>query len=155
MKIGVIGDSHQGFQNIKSSLKHFDGVEFIIHTGDNYEDKEFIQRNYNVKVIAVKGNCDYIGDEEVVIKINGYNFFICHGHNYNVKHHLTDLIKKAKAQRADVAIFGHTHIPYNRMEGSLLLLNPGSLSYPRGGSSKSCCLLELGDSIKIKHIALE
>ena len=40
----------------------------------------------------------------------------------------------AQEQQAQVALFGHTHIPYCRQEGGLWLLNPGAC----GGRAPSC-----------------
>ena len=40
----------------------------------------------------------------------------------------------AQEQQAQVALFGHTHIPYCRQEGGLWLLNPGAC----GGRTPSC-----------------
>ncbi|KAB3530030.1 YfcE family phosphodiesterase [Alkaliphilus serpentinus] len=154
MKIGVIGDSHQVYQNIKAAMENLKDVELIIHTGDHYEDLVFIRRTYNIEAIGVKGNCDYTGEDEIITTINGRNFFICHGDHYNVKFNLFDLYNKAKELRADVAIFGHTHIPFNRIEGNILFINPGSISYPRGSSSKCCCILELGRDINVKHMTI-
>ena len=32
---------------------------------------------------------------------------------------------------ADLAVFGHTHIPFYENSGNLILLNPGSIKYTR------------------------
>ena len=42
----------------------------------------------------------------------------------------------AKA-RADVLIFGHTHVPYVRRFGAGIILNPGSVGQPRDGNPKA------------------
>lgn len=41
------------------------------------------------------------------------------------------------------ALFGHTHIPLVEAQGDVLLVNPGSLSRPRGGSAPGCALLTI------------
>ena len=40
-----------------------------------------------------------------------------------------------------MVLYGHTHMPDLSADGSRLLLNPGSLSRPRGGSVESCALI--------------
>ena len=38
---------------------------------------------------------------------------------------------EAVARGFDIAMFGHTHRPFYENKNGLILLNPGSLSYPR------------------------
>ena len=45
-------------------------------------------------------------------------------------------------QKHDIFLFGHIHLPrlYENEEG-ILILNPGSASYPRGGNPASYAIL--------------
>ena len=73
-------------------------------------------------------------------------FFLTHGHRYGVKYSTEALAAAAGAAGADVALYGHTHVPYTAtlpagatvggvvLAKPLLLLCPGSLGEPRGGA---------------------
>ena len=54
-----------------------------------------------------------------------------HGHGYYVSRDTKSLRRAATARGIDVVMFGHTHRPYLDVEGELMVINPGSLSYPR------------------------
>ena len=45
---------------------------------------------------------------------------------YGVKYDLDTLAEAAAARGAEVALFGHTHIPLEEQRGTVLLFNPGS-----------------------------
>jgi putative phosphoesterase len=40
---------------------------------------------------------------------------------------------------ADVIVLGHTHVPFAHRQGRVLVINPGSCSEPRDGSTLACC----------------
>jgi predicted phosphodiesterase len=44
-------------------------------------------------------------------------------------------IDEIEAVSADILLVGHTHVPYIRMIGDKVLLNPGSIGQPRAGGS--------------------
>ncbi|WP_041720360.1 YfcE family phosphodiesterase [Alkaliphilus metalliredigens] len=157
MKIGVLGDSHGGFENIGLAMKHLGHVNLIIHTGDHYRDRSYIEENYHIKTIGVSGNCDQEGPDEVVQIIHGKKYFISHGHIYGVTHGINGIFYRGKELGADVVIFGHTHVPLNVKEEGMIILNPGSVSSPRGDSQKSCALMEIGAHrhLKVSLIELE
>jgi putative phosphoesterase len=50
-----------------------------------------------------------------------------HGDIYRVKNGLEALVRKALAEKATVALFGHTHTPLVQSEEGVLLVNPGTL----------------------------
>ena len=52
--------------------------------------------------------------------------FYTHGHMYGVKYDLDTLADAAAARGAQVALFGHTHIPLAETRGRVFLFNPGS-----------------------------
>ena len=43
----------------------------------------------------------------------------------------TDLVNAAKAKDCRVALYGHTHVPMIEHDKDVLVMNPGSLTYPR------------------------
>ena len=58
---------------------------------------------------------------------------------------LETIKEEARARKADIVMFGHTHKPHlEYCEDGLVVLNPGSLSYPRqDGRKPSYMLMEL------------
>ena len=62
---------------------------------------------------------------------------------------------RAEQERCGAALFGHTHIQWIETRGGVLLVNPGSLSRPRGGSPCGCALLTIEQGeIRAQPIAL-
>ncbi len=45
-------------------------------------------------------------------------------------------------QKFDIVILGHTHCRMVRLDGSTLIINPGSLGQPRDGSGYGYCILD-------------
>ena len=45
----------------------------------------------------------------------------------------------------DIALFGHIHVPVDEEWEGIRILNPGSISRPRGGSKKSYLILEMDE----------
>ena len=58
---------------------------------------------------------------------------------------LQNLVYLAQEYECRAVCFGHTHVPVNEIENGIRLLNPGSLSNPRGGSQPSCALMVATD----------
>ncbi|MBO5715904.1 MAG: metallophosphoesterase family protein [Clostridia bacterium] len=117
----------------------------VIFLGDGLNDL-FLCREYdNIINYAVRGNCD-IGiyfspyGEEIplyrTISFGNHKIFMTHGHTLNVKYDREELCRAAAAENADIALFGHTHVPtleyikkgsIRGVERDLVLFNPGSL----------------------------
>jgi hypothetical protein len=136
MLIGVIADSHNRISDYDLVLQRLNDVEIIIHAGDLVRDATDLGLATGKKVIVVSGNCELSTDvsSETEIDIEGWELLITHGHQYGVKAGLDRLLNRASKQRADVIIFGHTHIPHLATYRKILVLNPGSIALPRGGS---------------------
>ena len=84
-------------------------------------------------VYCVRGNCDFYLSlpEEQDVRIGGHHIFMTHGHLYGVGFSVDRLVAAAKRRGADIALFGHTHVPAFRQADGVTLLNPGSISLPR------------------------
>lgn len=119
-------------------------VDFYIHLGDYIKDAKEILGEMNKSYIAVKGNCDIIdGEEEVIIHLNEKKFFISHGHRYNVKYGYNNIYYRALEWEADIVLFGHTHMPISLWYQGTLFFNPGSISFPRGGSQATYGIIDI------------
>ncbi len=133
MKILVYSDSHGCKSNVLSMLDKEKDADFCFFLGDGIgEAQECAEIHPHIKHIMVKGNCDYysMGSTIAYKYIDGLTFVACHGHEFNVKRWLTDLIEQTKSVRGNIALYGHTHIrnTYNDGASGVFLLNPGSLA---------------------------
>ena len=135
MKIVIISDTHGDDRVIDQVIARETPFDYLIHCGDSETGLGRYRDPANpYKFFAVKGNCDY-GDVFPAIRnerILFYNVLITHGHHENVRYGNRDLYKVGVANRADIILFGHTHVPEIAEEGSILFINPGSPTYPRG-----------------------
>lgn len=154
MKIAVFSDTHNEVDKCLEVLNKNKDINLIIHLGDNSSDVDIIKKHTEIEIINVKGNCDInlnIEDEKV-LEIKGVKIFITHGHKYGVKTSLNSIYYRAKELNANIVLFGHSHIPINVLNDNVLLLNPGSITLPKGGHKKSFGLIEITDSIKSKIV---
>ena len=78
-----------------------------------------------------------------IVQAAGYQILLVHGHRHSVDVSLEVLLNSAQAMNCDIAVFGHTHMPFAEEFSSILALNPGSLSRPRGRSKASFAVLAL------------
>ena len=158
MKILIVSDSHGNSDRI---FRAYDAEkpDMVIHLGD-IEDNvaQVADRLGSPKTpcVFIKDNCDYLSQRELqgfsVFTLKKHRFYCTHGHHVKVNYGLDTLLYTAEENNCDIALYGHTHIPLNEfMEGSfggpkIHVLNPGSISLPRGGSQRSYMVMELYDS---------
>lgn len=130
-KILVVSDSHGDDQILKTILDKFaNQVDLLIHTGDS----EFSSDNPLVeKFNLVKGNMDFVSfPKELVLKLGDDTILVTHGHLFSVGISLTSLTLEGQEVGADMIFYGHTHELLATIENKTLIVNPGSISYPRG-----------------------
>lgn len=145
MRILVISDTH-GARPLMDALVPFikEEVDLILHAGDNFKDSVYLREQTGVDVIAVKGNCDYEKvEDEIVFEVEGVTILLTHGHKLGVKMNTKILENVAKNKNANIAIFGHTHVKYEKIQRGIQIINPGSLSLPRDGDRGSYVLLDV------------
>ena len=103
------------------------------------------------KVVCVKGNCDSEVDEMISrfsfienmeLFISGKRVYLSHGHkiNWEFPHYYGDII-----------IFGHLHTGFIKNENGVIIVNAGSVSLPKNGTSNSYIVLT-DDKIELKDI---
>ena len=140
MKILVLSDSHAALSFMRRCI---DAIkpDTVIHLGDYYDDGTAMAEEYPyIKFYQVPGNCDahrgYIPDPETRMEtLGGVRILMTHGHRHHVKQTLIRLVADARASRAAVVLFGHTHSADCQMEEEgLWVLNPGSCGF-YGGSA--------------------
>lgn len=146
MRILILSDTHgelSKFRSLYNKLKKEFPVDRIVHCGDYARDASAIRSATGLPVLSVPGNCD--GDYQEggpVLETEAGNFFVCHGHMYNVQKDLQNLYYKTLESGCVGALFGHTHRGiFLEMDG-IYLMNPGSLTKPRDGSGGTFGILE-------------
>ena len=129
-KLLVLSDSHGGRAAIERVLmKESKSIDALIFLGDGLRDLELALTLYpKLRAYSVAGNCDYgaLEPTDGLAAFDGVVIFYTHGHMYGVKYDLDTLADAASARGAEVALFGHTHIPHAETRSGVFLFNPGS-----------------------------
>lgn len=141
MKIIVLSDSHGNTQALVDAVYN-ENPQLILHLGDHEKDCHKLREVFpQITLRAVRGNCDLRPQEpeydEFVVE--NKRVFMTHGHLYGVKTGLDSIINSAMGRGADILLFGHTHIPYQKTVQGLLAVNPGSI----GTGTKTYAVLEI------------
>ncbi|MBO6052302.1 MAG: phosphodiesterase, partial [Clostridia bacterium] len=100
---------------------------------DGYDPKAIIAMLNPLadEILAVRGNCDpwSVAPLETVVEWNGIRMLLLHGHTKEGK---LALYYSAIAENCSCVLYGHSHIASIERYNGILLVNPGSLSLPRG-----------------------
>ena len=128
-----------------------------------YAPKEVIGMLNSVKseILAVRGNCEAEVDQMVlefpvladygILVLNGLTFYATHGHVYH-----PECLPPMK--KGDILIYGHTHLLRAEALVDYYVVNPGSISIPKGGNPPTYGILDekvfkildfAGDTVKI------
>lgn len=157
MKLFFASDLHGSLPATELVLDKFkaSGAEHLVLLGDilNHGPRNPIPEgyqpaavaellnDYSDQIIAVRGNCDSEVDQMLlhfpmlesyswVLLENGTRIFLTHGHVYNSEN-------RPSLKKGDVLAYGHTHIPLAEKNGELIIFNPGSITFPKGGYAAS------------------
>lgn len=146
MKILVVSDTHRSNGLYLQLVKKYEPLDMIIHCGDIEGSEYTISEASACPVHMVAGNNDFFSDmlqDEEEFMIGSHKAFLTHGHRYRISIGNEILKDEARSRGADVVFYGHTHRPLVEHENGLLVVNPGSLSYPRQeGRRPSYAILE-------------
>lgn len=152
VKLLVISDSHGNTSLAEKVIKKHRDVDMVIHLGDYFRDANKLEDLFpQLHFEYVYGNSDFlIGDVpiEKVLEIEGQRILITHGHRYSVKWGTERLQAKAVNENIQLILFGHTHISQVKHYPGYIILNPGSISDPRGEDDESYAIVSI-DNLKI------
>ena len=146
MKILVMSDSHGRRDLVIKCIRQHPDVQVVLHLGDLVGDFRDMDKTFpELEFFNVKGNCDFGSDipAERMITLQGVNILLTHGHTQGVNYGVSGLVGTARRKGAAIALFGHTHVPYNKYHNGIYVLNPGSLAHPRDCSKASYGLIEI------------
>ena len=134
MRILVVSDTHGNEYALRQTIPTQPEAELIFHLGDGAREALSIAEEFpNRQFRMVCGNGDFgysallpdSGMEETA----GPRIFYTHGHRYNVKMGIYQVVCAARERKADILLFGHTHNPVWAYHDGLYIMNPGSLAY--------------------------
>ena len=157
MKLLFISDVHGVPSALEAAFAAADplGYDRIVLLGDllyhgprngvpDFYDPVKVAKMLNARkdmIVAVRGNCDAEVDQMMfefpmmadyaVVDAGKETFFCTHGHLWNES-------RLPPLGMGTVLAHGHTHIAeLKRLECGLTIFNPGSVSLPKGGTSRS------------------
>lgn len=154
MRVLIVSDTHGRSENLVKVLDRVGKIDLLIHCGDVEGEEDYIEALAEVPCHIVSGNNDFFSSlpREEELTIAGKKFMITHGHYYGVSLGVDRLVEEARYRNVDVVCFGHTHRPLVRQEGSVTVINPGSLSYPRQERRKpSYIVMEAGAQGELEY----
>ena len=158
LRILIMSDSHGRNENVELAIaqvrEEIGEFQMLIHLGDVGDARE-LESLAGVPCYIVRGNTDY--DAKLlnanVIEAGGHRIFPTHGHLYQVGVEL-DLLRFAALENdCDIAMYGHTHVPYLEEDpDDVTILNPGSISKPRQADHRyTYMVMEIDDEDEVTY----
>ena len=152
MRILVISDTHRKDENVEKILKKEGSFDRVFHLGD-------VEGSQKKLIRMAKCPVDMVGDlpKEKELELCGHHILLTHGHYYYVSLDTGMLGSDAGARGFDIVLYGHTHRPKIEERNGVILLNPGSVAYPRQEGRKPSYIImrleENGDTdFEIKYL---
>lgn len=152
--IMVISDLHGNLPAARraAELAAEEKADIFITCGDNYYhgirnpvtdgyapmETANLLNGLDVRILAVKGNCDSEVDQmvsrfrmkrEISLLYNGRVYLFTHGHKFNMSN--------PPVKPFDVLVYGHEHVGYVKKSWGRIFANAGSMSLPKYNSAKS------------------
>jgi uncharacterized protein len=131
VRIGVLADTHGWLDPL--ILRHFAGVDHIIHAGDVGTADVLTSLSGIAGVTAVAGNIDGDGPgvdlpAEAGGEVGGVRFLVAHDQRRILQRH-----NDPAREGYDLVVSGHTHAAYADWLDGVLYLNPGAAGSPFPG----------------------
>lgn len=148
MRLGIISDTHGMLR--PEVFEAFEGVDMILHAGDIGPPSILTELEAIAPVKAVWGNTDGFEirsqvPEFVETRIEGTDFLVLHGHQLGSP---TPARLVAAYPRAEVIIYGHTHMPLlETVDIVVTVMNPGGAGARRFDLPASVGIMELEPGI--------
>ena len=150
-KILVVSDNHGDLSIIDKIIKK-EKPDYSIHCGDYLVDKKEIEKRFD---FFVPGNNDFDFENlEIVVKIDGINFWIMHGHTLGMDlFNKEKIINELSSKGISALIHGHLHIPILFQKDGYTIFCPGSTNFPRDNNGATYGIITVNkNTINFKHI---
>ena len=150
----------------------------------NYDPKKCAEllNRYGDKIVCVRGNCDSEVDQMMMTfpvlcettqlffksdcatstststststaTATAMRIFMHHGHRYDYES-VEKMLPPSDDKSKTIVLSGHTHIPVLEEKDGYIFLNPGSITFPKGGSKAGYAKIET-ESCKIELCELK
>lgn len=157
MRILVFSDTHNDSSHMAQALALY-APHYVIHLGDGVRSIETLKNEHtDITFIGVRGNNDFSGSypEEEEVVIEGFRFYLTHGHKQGVKYTTEEIVEAAKNKKANVALYGHTHIADYQVASGIHIINPGSANPRITGGRPTAALIAVSDNaLRVKIIGI-
>ncbi len=143
MKVAVFSDTHGVTTPMVRAIRQV-RPDALVHLGDYERDTAVLLKEFpELPLYHVCGNCDYAPSAPncLTVQLGPVTVFLTHGHLYHVEYgHIDSLVYAAQEAGAQLALYGHTHIPLHEDVGGVKVLNPGAAGK---GREPTWALLEI------------
>ena len=143
MKVAVFSDTHGVTTPMVRAIRQVH-PDALVHLGDYERDTAVLLKEFpELRLYHVCGNCDYAPSAPncLTVQLGPVTAFLTHGHLYHVEYgHIDSLVYAAQEAGAQLALYGHTHIPLHEDVGGVKVLNPGTAGK---GREPTWALLEI------------
>ena len=133
MKVLVVSDTHGSLRNLERAVEAEAPFDLVIHCGDVEGQERSVESICHAASWIVAGNNDFFGKlpKELTFMVGGHKAFLTHGHTYHIGYEPERVIAAARSRGCSLLFVGHTHVPQLYEKEGVLVMNPGSLTYPR------------------------
>ncbi|MEG1565128.1 MAG: phosphodiesterase [Bacilli bacterium] len=131
----------------------YNGARNVVPADYNPNELSKILNTFSSLLVGIEGNCDSRVDKMVLnfpiklfagFKFNDYEIFATHGDD--------EALLNFTPKENEVIVKGHTHVPYMiKNENGGILLNPGSMTFPKGSLGKTFIIIDEYDIILYEY----
>ena len=139
MKILVVSDSHGRYDRLNTLMSMHADADEILFLGDGARDTFVLGE----RAICVRGNCDSFLTQDLpserMLCFGDFKILMMHGHEQLVKSGVDRALGYAHGRGADILLFGHTHVRFEKyypdgtqigdvtLDRPMYAFNPGSI----------------------------
>jgi len=158
-RIAVVADTHSAPHEGTAKALAEVAPDAIFHAGD-IGDFEVLERLREIAPLyAIRGNIDVradtLPDILVIDAPNNLRVMIVHIGVYGPKLR-AEVSKRAHAERANLVVCGHSHVPFIGIDKGIYVFNPGSCGPRRFGLPIVLGRIDLAPTgVKLAHIDCE
>jgi len=165
----VMADTHipDRARTIDNIIKHRIEREageygIVVHAGDLTSGEVFDWlESISSELYVVSGNMDYLPlQDTAVFEIMGVKVGVIHGHQVYPRGNVSQLANIARSMGVRILVSGHTHAPFMKKLGDVILVNPGSVTGVWGGGGGSMkpsysIIMLAGKDVQVNTCTLE
>ena len=152
----VCSDIHGFLENFTEALDREQHVDAVLVAGDiEMKTAELKKAAGGRPLYVVRGNCDYYLSrelpDELIVHAANHKILLTHGHLFGVPR-IGPILKRAKQDKCDMIVFGHTHQYFEKELDGVIFLNPGALKGRLEWKTQTYMLIDFNDDGSIDII---